>query len=210
MGQELRVQLMCEDPGAWWPRIQNGLRAHGVVLADPHATAADGAQRSATLLLFDAPSSDVLAAVAEASAGGRERTLAAATSRQRLTEADTWALLRAGASDSFAWDEIGDPMAHVAARLERWARIDGIIAGPVVRRQLTGGSPGWLACLRQVVELAVFSDGPVLLLGESGTGKELLARLIHALDPRAGQGRAGGAGLHDGGARAVRQRVLRP
>ena len=76
----------------------------------------------------------------------------------------------------FAWDEMGDPMAHVAARLERWARIDGTIAGPLVRRQLTGGSPGWLACLRQVVELAVFSDGPVLLLGESGTGKELLAR----------------------------------
>ena len=41
--------------------------------------------------------------------------------------------------------------------------------------------------LRQIVEIAVSSDVPVLLTGESGTGKELVARVIHALGPRARQ-----------------------
>src|SRR5205085_578959 len=40
----------------------------------------------------------------------------------------------------------------------------------------------------QVIEIALFSDGSVLLLGESGTGKELLARLVHTLDPRPDKG----------------------
>ena len=39
--------------------------------------------------------------------------------------------------------------------------------------------------MRQIVEVARFTDASVLILGESGTGKELIARLIHTLDPRA-------------------------
>ena len=186
MEHGLRVQLMCDDPGAWLPRIEGGLRACDVRLTS--AASAERARRPATLLLFDVLSPEVLGAVADASRGGRDRTLAVATHRDALGDAGAWALRRSGASDAFAWDETADPMAHVAARLDRWSRIDGLLETPAVRRELVGGSPSWLACLRQAVELAVFSDGPVLLLGESGTGKELLARLVHALDPRHDKG----------------------
>jgi transcriptional regulator with GAF, ATPase, and Fis domain len=57
----------------------------------------------------------------------------------------------------------------------------------VVREHLAGRSPAWIATVRQVVEVAVFSRGSVLLLGESGTGKEVLAGLIHELDRRKGK-----------------------
>ncbi len=183
----LRVQLMCDEPGVWLPRLNAGLRAHGLLAAQTDGDGADHvppASRPATLLLFDDLSPSVLDAVGETSRQGRDRTLAVATSRRALGDTGVWSLLRRGASDAFAWDDIDDPIAQVAARLERWGRIDALIETPTVRNQLIGTSPAWLACLRQIVELSAFSDGPVLLLGESGTGKELLARLVHALDPR--------------------------
>ncbi|MEA2818492.1 MAG: anaerobic nitric oxide reductase transcription regulator [Bradyrhizobium sp.] len=43
----------------------------------------------------------------------------------------------------------------------------------------------WRSMLRQIVEVASFTNAAVLLIGESGTGKELVARLVHDLDPRA-------------------------
>jgi transcriptional regulator with GAF, ATPase, and Fis domain len=184
MEHGLRVQLCCDDADAWRPRVESGLRQHGLRLAGDD----EPGHRPATLVLFDALSPAVLEAVAGASRGGRDRALAVATNRQVLGDDGAWALLRHGASDAFAWDEIDDPLAQVAARLERWSRIDGLIAAPAVRAQLVGASAAWVACLRQAVELAAFSDGPVLLLGESGTGKELLARLVHSLDQRPDKG----------------------
>jgi transcriptional regulator with GAF, ATPase, and Fis domain len=50
---------------------------------------------------------------------------------------------------------------------------------------VVGKSPVWRAILRDIVEIARFSDAPALILGESGTGKELIARLLHTLDTRA-------------------------
>jgi transcriptional regulator with GAF, ATPase, and Fis domain len=105
-----------------------------------------------------------------------------------LDDSRVWQILERGASDVFAWGDDVDSVAQVAARLERWARIDGALETPAIRCELVGTSPPWLACLRQVVEMAVFSAGPVLLLGESGTGKELLARLVHTLDRRRDRG----------------------
>ena len=170
--------------------MRTGL-ASAHITVDTSARAGDATDPPATLVVFDAMSAEVLAVVDEASHGGRDRTLAIATSSHALEGSGVWQLLARGASDVFAWADDADhasSAAQVAARLERWARIDGLLETPAVRRELVGGSPQWLACLRQVVEMAVFSSAPVLLLGESGTGKELLARLVHALDQRPGRG----------------------
>ena len=72
----------------------------------------------------------------------------------------------------------------IAARFQRYAEIDELLSSPPVRHNLAGGSRSWIGLLRQVVEVARYSQNSVLLIGESGTGKELIARLIHALDPR--------------------------
>lgn len=52
-------------------------------------------------------------------------------------------------------------------------------------RDLIGHSPAILQLRAQVEKLAR-SQAPVFIHGESGTGKEVIARLIHALGPRAG------------------------
>ncbi|MFZ4986205.1 MAG: sigma 54-interacting transcriptional regulator [Blastocatellia bacterium] len=59
-----------------------------------------------------------------------------------------------------------------------------MIDSPLVSKNLIGRSRVWKRLLRQVVEVARFSDAPILITGESGTGKELVARLVHSLQLR--------------------------
>jgi transcriptional regulator with GAF, ATPase, and Fis domain len=125
--------------------------------------------------------------VREVSHGGRRRVLGVATARGALASGAAWRLLRHGTSDVLSWDHSPDTAREVLARLERWAAVDRLVESPLVRNNLVGESPVWTSVLRQLVEVAAFSDAAVLLLGESGTGKELLARLIHSLDPRPGR-----------------------
>ncbi|MDM0106063.1 sigma 54-interacting transcriptional regulator [Variovorax sp. J22R24] len=106
----------------------------------------------------------------------------------RLSGAEAWSLLRAGAADVMRWVPLPDDAAQVCARLTRLRTVQALIDSPRVRDVLVGDSPAWRALVRQVVEVAVFSQGPVLITGESGTGKELIARLIHDLDHRDDKG----------------------
>jgi transcriptional regulator with GAF, ATPase, and Fis domain len=96
--------------------------------------------------------------------------------------ASAWRLLEAGASDVVSWRN--DCAAEIAARLSRWHEVDLLLRAPAVENNLIGRSRVWLTLLREVVEVARFSDAAVLISGESGTGKELIARLIHTLDGR--------------------------
>jgi transcriptional regulator with GAF, ATPase, and Fis domain len=95
-----------------------------------------------------------------------------------------WRLIALGASEVLEWQALLSRPAALAARLRRWREIDEIVASPLVRENLIGVSPTWMAMLRKVVEVARCTTAPVVLLGESGTGKEMLARLIHTLDQR--------------------------
>ena len=122
----------------------------------------------------------------ELSWAGR-RVLAVASSAQLITGGVSWALLQSGAADILCWER-GAAARQIAARLERWQAIDGIVASPVVADNLVGRSAVWRMVLRQCVELGRFSSTPVLIMGETGTGKELAARLIHTLDARPGKG----------------------
>jgi transcriptional regulator with GAF, ATPase, and Fis domain len=136
-------------------------------------------------LLFDRVDERLLALAREHSRAGRRRVLAIAATPSILESTAAWELLQAGVTDVVAWD--GD-VATVSARLERWRAVDELVASPLVAEHLVGSSPAWRAVLRDVVEIARFSDLDVLITGESGTGKELAARLIHTLDARSPKG----------------------
>jgi transcriptional regulator with GAF, ATPase, and Fis domain len=100
----------------------------------------------------------------------------------------TWQLMQAGASDVLACKECRVTAHEIAARLQRWEVVNRMLNSPAVQDVLVGESQALKAILRQVVEVAHFTDAPVLILGESGTGKELVANMIHSLDARTNKG----------------------
>ncbi len=100
---------------------------------------------------------------------------------------EAWKMLQAGAADVLFLENTGNAVQAVAARLNRWAHVERLMMSPYVQEHIIGKSPVWKSAIRQLVEIAHFSDAYVLILGESGTGKELIARMIHALDPKVNQ-----------------------
>ncbi|MEU4065092.1 sigma 54-interacting transcriptional regulator [Streptomyces wedmorensis] len=138
------------------------------------------------VLLVDSADAALTARLARLCDGGRNRVLAVALGRGALGAAGPWPLLHAGASDVLAWDASATPAEDVVRRMRRWAEVDTLVASPLVTDNLVGTGTVWRLLLRDIVEMAVYSDASVLVTGESGTGKELVARLVHALDPRRG------------------------
>lgn len=77
---------------------------------------------------------------------------------------------------------------EITARLRRWEAINRLLNSSLVQNALVGTSQTLQTILRQIIEVARFTNVSVLILGESGTGKELLANLIHTLDNHTDKG----------------------
>lgn len=139
------------------------------------------------ILFFDEFSPRLCDFLHEISHNGLKRVLAIAVSPNALENSNPWRLLQSGASDVFALDHPINTVEKIVTRFNRWTAVDQLIESPLVRDTLVGQGPAWKSVLRQIVEVARFTDSSVLITGESGTGKELVARLIHTLDPRTGK-----------------------
>ena len=135
------------------------------------------------VIVFDRVSADVLDLVRRSSRGG-VRILAVGTSPEEIDYIGPWQLLGAGASDVVVRTDDAGLADQVSARLTRWAEVEGLVHSSEVQDALGGRTLSWTSILREIVEVARFSDASVLLIGESGTGKDTVARLIHELGPR--------------------------
>src|ERR671926_147547 len=158
---------------------QAGLRSH-----DGKSSGRNGPG----IVFFKEFSDQLLDLLRETSRQGLERVLAISLSRRILEPNVIWNLLAAGAADVFAWHRCRKPAQEILARFQRWKQVDTIVASPLVKENLAGRSAAWIRALRQIVEVATFTDSSVLITGESGTGKELFAQLVHTLDTRANKG----------------------
>jgi transcriptional regulator with GAF, ATPase, and Fis domain len=136
------------------------------------------------IVFFETISSDLTEFLRLVSAEGNGRVLAVVACGSNIDDRAAWEVLEAGASDLVAWDQSPGVTTQIAARFARWEAVDRLLNSSLVRTNLIGHARAWRAVLRQVIEVAHFTDASVLILGETGTGKELIARLIHALDPR--------------------------
>jgi len=135
------------------------------------------------ILCFSQFDEELYAFLREVSRNREERVLAIPTADGLIDASSIWQLLRAGAADVVA--RSANMADLIKARFERWHAVDQLVQSEAVQSKLVGVSPIWRSVLRQIVEVAQFTAGSVLLIGESGTGKELIARLIHELDRRA-------------------------
>jgi transcriptional regulator with GAF, ATPase, and Fis domain len=117
-------------------------------------------------------------------AGHSRRVLAVSVNDHPPQPGVAWGIVSAGATDVIWWQDGQRTPAEIKARLERWQAIDLALESDLVHDHMVGGSRAWVAVLRELVEIALFSTNSCLIQGESGTGKELVARLIHTLDPR--------------------------
>jgi transcriptional regulator with GAF, ATPase, and Fis domain len=144
--------------------------------------------RGPGIVFFKESSNQLLDLLRETSRRGLERVLAISLSRRAIEPEVIWNLLAAGAADVFAWDRCRNPPQEILARFQRWQQVDEIVSSPLVKKNLAGRSAAWIRPLRQIVEVATFTDSSVLITGESGTGKELFAQLVHTLDTRVNKG----------------------
>lgn len=126
--------------------------------------------------------------VRAAAADGERRVLVVVPAGASVDVDASWQLMSAGAADVIVWDRSDDPASDAVERLRRWQQVDALMDSAVVTEELVGRSPAWRRVLRQIVEIAHFTTLSLLITGESGTGKELVARLVHALDPRPDKG----------------------
>ncbi len=135
--------------------------------------------------IFGETSPEVRDFVQTASLAGQERVIGIADPSTSLAAPADWdLLLQAGLSDVLIWSDVGRVARQIKARLERWLAVEQMMVGPTVSQLVIAKSPVWQTILRDIVEIARFSDASVLVQGESGTGKEIVARLIHLLDSR--------------------------
>lgn len=136
------------------------------------------------VLFFEEITPQLCDFLCDASCRGTYRVLGIAINSHPSSDESFWHLLKSGASDVFAWDHYQDPAIEISSRFERWDAIDRLVNSELVQKNLIGQSPVWRSILRDIVEIARFSNANIFINGESGTGKELVARLIHTLDPR--------------------------
>jgi transcriptional regulator with GAF, ATPase, and Fis domain len=105
-----------------------------------------------------------------------------------LPPASAWSVLDAGASDLLLWPTLPQSVEDISSRLLRWQGVQALLEAEPVRRRVAGSSPAWLGLLRNVVDVARYTQASVLITGETGTGKEQIAHLIHELDGRPDRG----------------------
>jgi transcriptional regulator with GAF, ATPase, and Fis domain len=176
----LSACLLAADnvPASACDGLRHDLRGAGVAIAE---AAPDG---GACILLFTRWDTGLAALWTPA---GTQQVLAICCEPTELPAGAMWEILAAGASDLLLWQAGETILPQVLARLQRWHEVDRLMASDRVRSCLVGQSAGWTRMLRGLVEVAAFTQSPVLITGETGTGKDLLAQAVHRLHGGTGE-----------------------
>ena len=164
-------------PAAAAGMLRRELAAAGIALTD-------GAQEGgACLFLFGRWNGEL---AAQLQAARSPHLLAICCEPEALAVDATWEVLAAGASDLLLWHDAEPILPQVLARLKRWHEVAALMASDRIASCLVGQSAPWRRMLQSLVEVAAFTQSPVLITGETGTGKDLLAQAIQRLHSGSG------------------------
>lgn len=136
------------------------------------------------IILVNNSNDQVLERIEMLTRRGFERVCIVVVHPHQITKEDEWNFLGAGASDIYSFTDTEDPTPMITSQVKRWIEIDELLGSNLIRSNLVGRSRAWIATLREISEVARFTNLSMIITGESGTGKELVARMIHALDSR--------------------------
>lgn len=116
------------------------------------------------------------------------RVIVINTSKAAFRTMDIMKIFSYGAEYFFESSGIDQNFECITQKINRWRNIESILQSAIVRQSIVGESRQLKRMVRDVIEVAVYSDASVLIMGERGTGKELVARLIHDINPANNKG----------------------
>jgi transcriptional regulator with GAF, ATPase, and Fis domain len=137
--------------------------------------------RGLGIILYSQVDEELYRTTRKVSHNGLTPVLAVATSPELRNRTNHWRLLGSGATDVIYESNPADLASQIKIRNQRWSTVNKLMASELIRKNLIGQNQRWVRLLRQVIEVAKFTDASILLLGESGTGKERVANLVHQL-----------------------------
>ncbi len=143
-----------------------------------------GDSKGLGILFIDTETHETHQMIARISLDKQINAIVVSCAERALSDEFLWRAMQPGIHDVVPHSTDEEVANSIISRIRRLAKIEELASGVYIKSRLVGESTVWKSILREVIELACFSDTTALILGESGTGKEEIARLIHHLDPR--------------------------
>ncbi len=183
-GWQIELRGLHSGTRDFCQKLQSLLQCHGCAVSLDNHFSECHKTLIAGILVVQIYSEEIRTHIAEFTARTGGRVILVVIPGASIQRRHLWQWIGYGVSDILFAQDDETVFASIETRLDRWAQVEEHLVSSLIRENMVGVSPVWQNILRELIEIAVFSNTFVLITGKSGTGKELAARMIQTLDPR--------------------------